>query len=113
LLLSVLVLLLRRYRSPRHRARRGLDRLRSSAAHSHLDNRTAAHALAALLRQGLAGHRRPGLFTPVTGAPAVDAQRWADFSRQLAEARFAPQPCSPQQLRALLEEAGALLETRP
>lgn len=96
LLLSALLLLLRRYRSPRHRARRALVRLRAAVAQGRLDNRAAAHALAGVLRQG-----------------DMDAQRWADFSRRLAEARFAPRPCSHEQLSALLDEAGSWLERRP
>jgi hypothetical protein len=96
LLLSALLLLLRRYRSPRHRARRALVRLRAAVAQGRLDNRAAAHALAGVLRQG-----------------DMDAQRWADFSRRLAEARFAPRPCSHEQLNALLDEAGSWLERRP
>lgn len=106
LLLSVLVLLLRRYRSPRHRARRGLDRLRSATAHGRLDNRAAAHALANLLRLGLGSHSQRGMF-----AHDRDAE-WVGFTGRLAEARFAPRPCSPQQLSVLLDEATALLEKR-
>jgi hypothetical protein len=96
LLLSALLLLLRRYRSPRHRACRALVRLRAAVAQGRLDNRAAAHALAGVLRQG-----------------DMDAQRWADFSRRLAEARFAQRPCSHEQLSALLDEAGSWLERRP
>ena len=111
LLLSALVLLLRHYRSPRHRARRALVRLRAAVAQGSLDNRAAAHALAGVLRQGYAAHPQPALFTPGTAAHAPKAG-WADYSRRLAEARFAPQPCSHEQLSALLDEAGSWLEKR-
>jgi hypothetical protein len=109
LLLSALLLLLRRYRSPRHRARRALVRLRAAVAQGRLDNRAAAHALAGVLRQG---DSHLGIFTPGLEAHVLDAG-WADYSRRLAEARFAPRPCSHEQLSALLDEAGSWLERRP
>ena len=106
LLLSALALLLRYYRSPQQRARRALKRLRTSVAQGSLDNRAAAHALADLLRQGLGTHRQRGMFTP-----DMDAG-WSDFSRRLAEARFAHHPGSSEQLSALLAEAEGWLEKR-
>ena len=104
LLMSALALLWRYYRSPPQRARRALRYLRRAVAQGNLDNRAAAHALADLLRQGLGIHRQRGMF-----APDINAG-WSDFSRRLAEARFAHQPCSSEQLSVLLDEAGSWLE---
>ncbi len=111
LLILALYLLLRHYRLPRSRARRGLDRLRAAIAAGSVDNRAAAHTLAGLLRLGL-DDMPQGMFFSGTEVFSADPDKWVAFAQYLAEARFAAKPCSSEQLQALLEEAGFWLEGR-
>ena len=111
LLILALYLLLRHYRLPRSRARRGLDLLRAAIAAGSVDNRAAAHTLAGLLRLGFDDTPK-GIFLSGTGVSSADPGKWVAFAQDLAEARFASKPCSSEQLQALLEEAGFWLEGR-
>lgn len=111
LLILALYLLLRHYRSPRNRARRGMVRLRSAIAVGSVDNRAAAHTLAGLLRLGLDATPK-GIFFSGREVCSADPDKWSAFAQHLAEARFAAKPCSSEQLQALLEEAGFWLEGR-
>lgn len=116
LLLSLLLLLggylaLHYYNAPKRRARRGLGRLRTALGAGVTDNRAAAHALADILRQGFAGRDR-AIALPADSGVSEASGHGADFAARLAAARFGPQPCTHQQLQALLEEAGKCLERR-
>ncbi|MEW6647057.1 MAG: hypothetical protein AB1450_07650 [Pseudomonadota bacterium] len=88
-LLAVALLGLRYYHAPRRRARRRLHRLRAAVQAGRIEGRVAAHALAALLGDGL-------------GAMP------ADLAAPLAAARFAP--AEPADLNALLAAAARHLE---
>lgn len=96
----LLWLLLHYHRKPERRARRELQRLRRAVVAANVEQRAAAHALAALLRRGQVASRHGGEL------------QWSDFSARLAEARFAASPCSAEQLDALLDEADSWLESR-
>lgn len=88
-LLLAVVLVLRYYRAPRRRARRRLRQLRAAVQAGRIEGRAAAHALAALLHDGL-GAVPDGL------------------AAALATARFAP--AEPAGLEALLAAAARCLE---
>lgn len=91
-LLAAALLALRYYRAPRRRARRRLRQLRAAVQAGRIEGRAAAHALAALLRDGLG---------------AVPA----DLAAPLAAARFAP--AEPADLNVLLAAAAHCLESVP
>jgi hypothetical protein len=88
-LLLLAVLALRYYRAPRRRARRRLRQLRAGVQAGRIGGRDAAHALAALLHEGL---------------DAVPD----GLAAALAAARFAP--AAPTDLEALLAAAARGLE---
>lgn len=98
LLLLLGGLLWRHLRSPHRRARRRLKALYTVIMRDETERRDAAHTMARLLRQGLGEH----------GCRGSNEAFW----QCLNEARFAPQPCTAAQLRALIDKAAELLEQR-
>lgn len=110
---AILALLLwRRARSPRARARRGLAGLRSSHIQARIDARSAAFQLAALLRAGL-GVAQIDRATPLPARLESHRQRWQSFLDELGDARYTRTPCSDDRLAALLAEAHFWLRRWP
>lgn len=106
------VLVWRWYRSPRVRARRRLKALQRAYQHAHVDPRTTAFWVAAILRDGLGLQRLSGR-RPREALDGDAGKRWRQFLERLEKGRFTRDGCSPGEVATLVREAHDWLRQHP